>query len=261
MPQQSGTRACRRSQRWSLAALARLRSTLYGVLSLAYLPPDEHRLQVLRDVAIGLKAHRDLMAELAFYTPWMRLIAVLARQVICDVPLQEEHTRLFAVNPDGPVCFPYESAYLTDHGESPGLLIAEVARCYRTAGLEVAPKAHERADHVSVELEFMAYLCDAEALAWGRGSHDEARLALLQEQDFLHHHLGQWLSGFARAVSASTSNVFYKAVSEAADAFVQHDRDLLDQLLCHAFPPPSQPAQRSNVAATQVAWEVESWLL
>ncbi|MER3486388.1 MAG: hypothetical protein C4345_10855, partial [Chloroflexota bacterium] len=98
-----------------------------------------------------------MLAELAFYGPWRELLTALTPSLLRDAHLPEEYVRVFCRNPDGPVCFPYASAYLTASGDAPGLLIAEVVRYYATAGLDIAPDAHESPDHVSVELEFMAH--------------------------------------------------------------------------------------------------------
>ena len=97
-------------------------------------------------------------------------------------------------------------------------------------------------DHASVELEFVAFLCQREAESWDCRDPDSALQSLAQQSAFLNSHLGLWLGLFARQVAADacvvpagrregTDEPFYGLVVDACFALVHHDRDLTELLL------------------------------
>ena len=92
----------------------------------------------------------------------------------------------------------------------------------------------EPADHVTVELEFMAFLCGKEAATWDVDER-EAGLILVREARFLEAHLARWLPAFADRLASAPDPGIYRALGEAAHSFVQHDRDLIE-LLAAAVP-------------------------
>jgi anaerobic sulfite reductase subunit A len=112
-----------------------------------------------------------------------------------------------------------------------GWLTARLQQMYAYAGLALEPSRNESPDHAAVELEFMAYLCGQEAAGWTEADRDAAIRALKQQRSFLRHHLGRWFGDFARRVQASTDEPLYAAAGEAADAFIQHDRDLVEVII------------------------------
>lgn len=83
--------------------------------------------------------------------------------VNCDLEeLQAEHTRLFVNSFPTLLCPPYESFYR--EGLVYGKTTNEVLAIYQQHGLEYVSQG-EPADHISVELDFLAQTDDAEFLS------------------------------------------------------------------------------------------------
>ena len=192
---------------------ARARGNVYGLLALAFYPPT--------------KGAGDVHSEL------MRLLRVLPRrEAVIPYPspgpdlvaLETEYNRLF-VGPGHVVCPPYESVYQggTDspHGSVLGPSSLQVRAEYADAGLGFSEGFTDLPDHVSVELEFMKFLCEKEADDSDRGrSKWRSRQAR-----FSRGHIERWLPGFADSVLKSTSMPFYKAAASLLRDFLALERE------------------------------------
>lgn len=224
-------RAARRRRSSSLGEVANWRTAAYRVFASVLLAPEPRRFIWLGATAGELRAHDDALAELGFFCSWQRLLAALEGLDVRDtIRLSEEHVRLFSVSPSGTPCSPYESSYVETGGEGAGWVKAHLQHTYRRAGLAISGSLNESPDHVAVELEFMSYLCRQEAADWERRTPDQAVQLLAQERMFLRTHLGRWFGDFGRLVQATTVEPLYALAAEAAGAFVEHDRDLVDAL-------------------------------
>ncbi len=112
----------------------------------------------------------------------------------------------------------YASQYLDADERRPGRLngaaAAYAAAAYQAEGVAPADAPRELPDHVTIELEFLFYLCRREEQAWERGESDEA-LRLRRTLDaFLREHAGRFLTEFAAAVRAASSAGLYGALAE-----------------------------------------------
>lgn len=131
-----------------------------------------------------------------------------------------DYARLFR----GPVkaeAYPYESLH-TD-GEVMGPSTIGVMELYREAGLAVSKDFKDLPDHVSVELEFMHYLCSAELQC--RESKDQAgeqRFNVLR-RSFLKEHLTKWVPRFADKILRSTTSPFYSALAKVTQGFIHSE--------------------------------------
>ncbi len=226
-----------------LPDVARFRCVVYRLLGALFLHPDEDRLATLRTAAAELQERGEPEAAFAFFDSWQRLLAVLtglAKSATGQV--EEEYVRLFLVNPLAP---PHEAFYLDSGRQARGWIVAELGCEYKHAGLAVSPSLRELPDHVAVELEFMAFLCDRETQAWG-AEPEKCMEALKLQRDFLGHHLGRWFSQFAQRVRQTAPEGIYDVGVEAAEAFIKHDFDLLNLLMEGVTPhegrPPSSTA-------------------
>jgi len=214
---------------WPESGLARLRQGLYRFFAAALLYPDETRLALLAEASRFLD--REGLHAFSFYGPWAQLrkaLEALANQTAANVAA--EYVRLFIVSPDGALCPPQESFYLAGPGPATGLLLAQVELAYARMG--IAPSADQQLlpDHASVELEAMAFLCAREAQARTEKAFGDVAKARVDQRAFLEQHLGRWFPAFARRVMTVGTGGFYGLVVAAADAFVEHDRDLLSLL-------------------------------
>ncbi len=215
----------------SIADLARLRGAAYRFLGAWFLYPDDGRLAQLVEVARLLEAE-EAFAHFPFFGSWQRALRLLTGAGRPPTAtLEDQYVRLFVVNPEGTVCPPYESFYLDPDPQAAGWVRAQLKQEYATAGLALAPAFHGLPDHVSVELEFMAFLCSQETDAWDRQDPREGMEFLKRQRTFLERHLGRWFPDFAREVQRADPSGLYGSFAAAAAALIHHDLDLLPLLL------------------------------
>lgn len=102
--------------------------------------------------------------------------------------------------------------YETEWGGGDGLTqlheIADVAAFYRAHGLRPAAGG-ERADHVSLEAEFLSFLLVKEARALQAGRTEEAAICREGFQQFLEQHLARFVPAFASRLAGSAVDRTY----------------------------------------------------
>ncbi len=193
------------------ATEARARGNVYGLLALAFYPPTRDAGHVQEDM---LRVLRTLRGSVAKYSAASEDLSLLER----------EYNRLF-VGPAHVACPPYESVYPTGGGKASGSVLGppsvQVASEYAAAGLKFADGFTDLPDHVSVELEYLKYLCDKEAGASAE-SRDEWRF---REAKFLREHMCNWMPGFADSVTANTTSPFYSLAAELLRVFLGIEAD------------------------------------
>ncbi len=201
------------------AAEGLARSAVYRFLSLAFLPPEDG-LETLR--AQGAAA-TDLLRR--YQSPGEKAaMAEAACRVLAasdGAALREEYYRIFGhqISRDCPL---YETQYGGAHIFQQAQQLADIAGFYLAFGLEAADGVHERADHISLELEFMQALTFREAYA--RMHHGPGEVDLLQEAQraFLRDHLSHWVPVLARLIR-QRGDGFYRDVADLAASFVAAD--------------------------------------
>lgn len=100
--------------------------------------------------------------------------------------------------------------------------LADLAAFYRAFGLEVAPEAGERHDHLALELEFLCVLAAKEAYALECQLAEDSLLTCREAQvRFLRDHLGRWTPAFTRRLAASTANPALIALTDFTRAFIE----------------------------------------
>lgn len=129
---------------------------------------------------------------------------------------------------------PYETDYREGldsqkHGWSD--LSVEVARKYSEAGFEIQPGYEGMPDHLGMELEFMALLCQREMGSWKTQDRDQGIEYLRWEEEFLREHLVKWVSAFCKKVVSSGTSEFFKVVAELTAEFVDLENKLLGTLV------------------------------
>jgi putative dimethyl sulfoxide reductase chaperone len=200
-----------------LAAAARQRTALYGMLAaLINQQPDIAMVQRLRALSLEpmfalvggpsrrSDAHAGVEAIAAFKDETDGLEAdAVARQLAVD------WVRLFrglrrGVGPAPP----YESLYV---GDAQGTrVVGAVMGAYRRHGTAPCDSVHDQADHLGLELGFVAFLAESEAQAWEAG--DEARAADLfrDAEKFLDEHPRRWAGAFCDAAACEAQTAFFR---------------------------------------------------
>ena len=128
--------------------------------------------------------------------------------------LKSEYSELFEVGSQGPPAPIREDLHT---GQKAGTR-EDIVRFYDYFGYRLDDRFAWAPDHLSVELEFMHFLCFHEAeqsgdrLSWQRA-----------QADFAHRHLASWVPQLARAVSELTADSFYCRVLFALSDFIARD--------------------------------------
>lgn len=204
-------------------SLAELRASLYSALALGFSAPDEG---TLKEVSGRLP---EVLREASslFVMPVLEdTIKNFEASINASdrTSLKAEYHRLF-VGPYRLPAPPYASVYLESEPTIMGTSTLEVLRMYEEARFLLSPSFKDLPDHVAVELEFMALLCEEERRAWRRGGLCEAAKLLAKEETFLREHLVRWIPHFSSRILSSTDSPFYRALASLLRDYVLLDLD------------------------------------
>lgn len=133
------------------------------------------------------------------------------------VGLQGEHTRLFARTVP---CPPNASAYEPKDGLRTTRSVGEVASFYEAFGFQVSPGAHELADHISVELEFLGVLAIKEEYARQRSWRARATVCRDARTRFAAEYVTPWIGQFAARIEKQAGLVLYPTLASTAGQLV-----------------------------------------
>lgn len=201
------------------------RSCLYRLLSTLLSCPEEESFS-------GLNWEEAKEAAALLGSPWsLKEAAESMRQCAGDpAELQSEYVRIFGhtIQSD---CPPYETQYGSQHGAMASQLggaqifeqcqsLGDIAGFYRAFGLDVSDRAKERLDHISIELEFMAFLAHKEAYALTSDEKEHAEICREAQIKFLNDHLGRWLPLFTQRLSVVAKEGFYRELALLTERFL-----------------------------------------
>lgn len=211
------------------AVTAAVQQGAWGLLAHAFRYPDAEMMNILTDRNV-LSSLRDATSQLS-KRQGAALTSILehldgAHSVSVEV-LRDSYARLFGLAVRGQ-CPAYELEYGRRDIVQQAPELADIVGFYTAFGLLVSDDSHERADHVSVESEFMSVLSVKEA--WARSVGDEMGLetVLDAQRAFLTDHLGRWFPTFARRVSLADEDGFYGSLTAFGLDFIAEECERLD---------------------------------
>lgn len=120
---------------------------------------------------------------------------------------------------------PYESAYGSE-GLLMGRAASQVLRAYRDAGLAMCEDYGLLPDHLTTELEFMAYLVEQEAVTL-RVASSQAEAWQARQQRFLAEHLLRWSPVFLARVAKYARRPFYLRIADLTAALFRSEEQQL----------------------------------
>lgn len=208
--------------------MAEVRASLYSALASGFSAPDEGTLKEIS----GRLSEVLREASSLFVMPVLEdTIKNFDASINASdrTSLKAEYHRLF-VGPYKLPAPPYASVYLESEPTIMGTSTLEVLRMYEEAGFLLSPSFKDLPDHVAVELEFMALLCEEERRAWRRGGLCEAAKLISLEESFLRGHLVRWIPNFTSKILASTEFLFYWALASLVKDYVLLDLDCVRAL-------------------------------
>jgi TorA maturation chaperone TorD len=101
---------------------------------------------------------------------------------------------------------------------------------YRRFGFVCSADAVEPEDHLGIELECMAHLCDRCNRAYSDEDESAYRSALTMQRALLEDHLLKWVPVFVAAVLKDADTEFYKSVALITQEYLNMDKDILRSL-------------------------------
>ena len=192
------------------AELALLRSGVYGELALGFGPPAEAAPLASPERARTLAcALQELGAGAPFAPPAEKVQG-----------LGERHAALFGHTVRGRVC-----AYETEYGPEGGpfrqpMELSDLGAFFAAFGLRPRPEERDRADHVSCECEFMAFLARKEAFALEREDERMLEQTRKGQRLFLRDHLGRFAAALGTRLGREDPEGFYGALGGALRGFL-----------------------------------------
>ncbi len=133
----------------------------------------------------------------------------------------------------GKLPHPSESAYSTDEHLMMQRARDEVLSSYRKTGFQKSPEFTEPEDHIAVELQFMALLCERTTEALRTDDKEGVRKYLTMQREFVAKHLGTWVPRLTKDILKSGKVGFYRGTAKILDGLVKVDLQNIDFLHDH----------------------------
>jgi len=188
------------------------RSRVYSLLATALAYPTETGTEgILAAVSGEAFSYPDAVSALLG-----ELSAILTDDI--DT-LKRAHQRLFP-QVESRETPGYETAYRGSEIFNQAAIMADIAGFYRAFGLAVGGSLRERPDHVTVELEYLAFLCFKEAVAVDNDEYDQADICADAERSFLTDHLGDWGPELGRRLDRHSDHAFFRVVGRLLDHWI-----------------------------------------
>ena len=120
----------------------------------------------------------------------------------------------------GSAAFPYESVYTSSKKIVMQDAWENVKKIYTEHGFSLKNVSSDiLEDHIAMELEFMAHLCEEENVDYDFSA------------DFIKNHLLNWCEAFCRDIKKFASDAFYKKLADATFNFVTNDLAYINAVL------------------------------
>ncbi len=206
--------------------LARARAGLYRFLGGLYIMEvDDETLENMKKMQFPAECENAELAEA--YVHLAKTIAGLKNDDLEDVAADYAKTFLAAGEATGVAAFPYESIYANKKHEIGGRTEQEVLALYVLHGWEPSKDMfHTMNDHIGLELEFMAVLCEEELLACQTDNADRVAMSRRDQNEFLCTHL-KWAGAFCMDISKYAQSEFYQAVGKLTNVFLEQEKEMM----------------------------------
>ncbi len=203
--------------------VALCRSLFYEALSLGFRPPAGGAPWRFgsAEAAAALAAAAALLDADARAVLETKVRALVSHDDLSDPAAQEAILLgLFGHTGRGTVP-PYETEYGDDTLFERPQELSDLAGFLTAFGLRLGPATRERIDHISCELEFLAFLARKEAHAVETGDAEMAEETRRATRLFLRDHLGRFLPSFAHRVMRADPDGFYGRLAGLCLEFVR----------------------------------------
>ena len=130
------------------------------------------------------------------------------------VELKKQYSGLFEIGNDGPPAPIREDLFMLQ----PAGLREDLIRFYDYFGYTLSEKYQWQMDHLSIELEFMYFLCFQE-----HNSTEDRLSYQLAQLDFSTRHLNNWIPNFQSTLKRISSDDLYTKIVVELNKFIEND--------------------------------------
>ncbi len=206
--------------------LLKARANLYRFLgSLYIMEVDEDALADMKKMQFPNNLPESNLSEA--YKMISEYIAACTNDDLDDLAADYAKTFLAAGEASGQAAFPYESVYVSKKHEIGGRTEQETLALYALHGWEPGKNMYRTMnDHIGLELEFMAVLCEEQLLACNTNNSDRAAMSLGEQKEFLETHL-RWAGAFCMDVNKFARTAFYQGIAKLTSEFLAQEKELL----------------------------------
>lgn len=190
------------------------RSHIFRFLSHLFLYPEEKTL-----AGLNWEEGEEAVAILGNPNGLKEAFESLRSSLKEPVDIQSEYVRIFG-HTLGDICPPYETQNGGTHIFQQAQDLGDIAGFYRAFGLEVSDQTKERLDHISIELEFMAFLAYKRAYALASDEKENAEVCREAQRKFMNDHLGRWAPDFTRRLEFEAKDGFYERLAVLTERFL-----------------------------------------
>lgn len=107
----------------------------------------------------------------------------------------------------------------------------DAVRIYHLYDFKKRASFKEPEDHIAIELEFMAHLCDLASVSIDEGKKDYGAGYLNNQVEFLDLHLSKWVPNLVEKLRWASQNNFYLALADLLNGFVATDRAIAEEFV------------------------------
>jgi TorA maturation chaperone TorD len=144
-----------------------------------------------------------------------------------EAKLRQDYTRLF-IGPGEIKAPPWESVYRSRERLLFGEETLAVRKFYQSFGVSIKNLYREPDDHLSLELEFMSWLC-GKALEELPGG--EWKRYLEGQEKFLREHLLEWVPAFTKDMENNAETAFFRGLASFTRGFLLQDLEEVQAVL------------------------------
>ena len=199
------------------------RSVIYKFFSYAYRYPDEANIKCLDGLWDGMDS---AVCEFKLLVPMLQRLKEYSGLSL-RTKIEDEFVGLFGHTAQGS-CPPFELEYGDgDNDIKKPHELSDISAFYRAAGLKLSGRAKERVDFVSVEMEFMNFLCFKQSFAEEKKDRGLVDACKELEAKFLQDHLARWMPAFTRRV-LQFSKEFYGNLAQLTLQFILDECAMLE---------------------------------
>ena len=205
------------------ASINQLRSHAYGLLAATMDYPDQEFQSLISSGQLVDKCKETLCAiypKLEEDINWPLLGVDDSEE-----DLQVEYCRLFDAGAAGPPCPLNGGVYLDERMQT----LEEMVRFYNHFGLTAGENFEELPDHITTQLEFMHFLCNAENEF--QGEKEETGSYQRAQRDFLNRHLGKWIPQLEEQAIENKAQPFYQSLVSLLARFIKAEQDAANDKL------------------------------